>query len=97
MKTPALMALALLTGCAATNQTAQSVANIVRPQRSPEEVAARAEAVRNKEATRRFAICMKQTLGPFSGFASPSSRQQAAETCQRMMEPPSSTTAATNP
>lgn len=42
--------------------------------------------ISEREQTRRFAVCMKQSLGPFGAFAAPSARQQAAETCSKLVE-----------
>jgi len=41
-----------------------------------------------EQATDRFAVCMKQTVGPFGVFASPESRRRAAETCKAVMAEP---------
>lgn len=43
------------------------------------------DAIRERQMTKRYAICMKQTLGPFGVFAAPSSRQRASETCGKLM------------
>jgi len=85
VRTIAIALMSALTGCAAVD----SAVDTVRPARTPEQVAERAQARHEKEMTRRYTICMKQQLGAFGSFASPESRRKAAETCQSVITPKS--------
>ncbi len=81
MKT-ALIAIAAvaLIGCAAVQDT-------IRPARTPEESAQRAQLALEREQQRQFERCMNLTLGKFASFQSPDARIKAAEACKTKPQP----------
>lgn len=66
------MRFAALAACALTLSACAS---------SPEEIAARRAAERERALTQRFAVCMDRTLGKLKVFASEDARLKAAATC----------------
>lgn len=85
MRTICVLALILLCHVSHADESSSSSSASSSPQvdEKAERRAAKEQARRYKVSAKRFAVCMRQTLGRFADFKSSAEHQRAAELCQK--------------